>query len=341
LVWPAWLAALAAGLVLGSCLGELPRGRSCGDGWWDQEFEDCDPSSADQRWVDACRDQGWDVDASCTDFCELRASEADCNRCGDGIAAGSEQCDGDDVRGATCPGGAGTVRCTDVCTLDYEQCPAVCGDGIVNGNEECDAGNVECTGDETCGPGRVCSALLGKCVSVSGGFDPNLVCSDYPTTAIGFDKPYASGNVDRCTNLCEFGRNHCSFCGDGQLDPNPYTDRIFPEGTATFPGERCDGNQAVASDIDSYCKPLCIDEFVAANVVLACDFKCNNSCSGFAPPEDVTPGELGCCLAKNSPCPFQGTANVPDLPCCAWAGKPVEQHNCVPSGNIPVSYVCP
>ena len=338
--WSAWALALSAGL-LGSCLGELPRGRSCGDGWWDPEFEACDPSSPDPGWVDACRNQGRDVDATCTDLCELEASADDCNRCGDGIAGGTEECDGDDLRGTTCPGGSGAVRCTDACTLDFDLCPAVCGDGIVNGSEECDIG-LRCGTDEDCGSGRVCYLPLGECITAEvGGFAPQLACGYYDTTAIAINKPYASGIVGACTDECKFARDDCGFCGDGHLD-DAYQDIAFTGDLAFFPEELCDGDRAIASALEAYCEPLCIDEFVAANVTVSCDFECATDCKDFAPPDDVTPGEIGCCLAEDSPCPFPDTDNVvPDLPCCAWAGKPVEQHTCVPSGNVPVSYVCP
>src|SRR5690606_25905890 len=178
--------ALVIGIVLG-CLGDLPRGRSCGDGWWDPQYEECDRSSDDLSYLEACRaqEQGWTKDADCDpDTCELRASEIDCQWCGDGVASGTEACDGNDVRGTTCPSGSGVVRCTEDCTLDFELCPAVCGDGIVADTEECEP-SLSCGSDDDCGPGRVCYQLLGECVPSGGGFGPNLSCSVYNTTAIG------------------------------------------------------------------------------------------------------------------------------------------------------------
>lgn len=45
--------------------------------------------------------------------------------CGDGIANGTEQCDGGDLRGVTCPSLGylkGDLKCTSSCTLDYSVC---------------------------------------------------------------------------------------------------------------------------------------------------------------------------------------------------------------------------
>ena len=345
------VAALACALLAGlglACLAELPRGRSCGDGWWDPEFEQCDPTSPDTSYLSACRDQGWVVDASCNDQCEIEASEEQCQLCGDGIASGTEECDGNDVRDATCPSGSGSVRCTDDCTFDYDLCPEVCGDGLITGSEECDT-SLSCGSDADCGSGRVCYPLYGECVPGGGGFGPDLGCNYYNTTAIGVAKPYASGTVSRCTDSCFFGRNKCGFCGDGELD-GPYDDLIYPGGDAAdFPGEICDGEEALRDELEAYCEPLCLDDAVNSDVVVLCDFDCNANCSDFAPPDDISPGQnpeaIGCCLAKESPCPNFGTDGVPTLPCCSWLEKPqwLDEKKCVPklTDQVPVTYVCP
>jgi hypothetical protein len=98
---------LALAAVVGSVLGcplELQRGLSCGDGWWDPEYEECDPRAVDAPYIDACRDRGIPVDAECDpQTCTIRASEEDCQ-----------------------------------CRLDPSACEQVCGDGIVSGDEECE-----------------------------------------------------------------------------------------------------------------------------------------------------------------------------------------------------------
>jgi hypothetical protein len=315
----------ALGGVLGFLLGcpfELQRGLSCGDGWWDPEFEECDPRDPDEPYLDACREQGFMLkDASCDpQTCTVRASEAECNECGDGRAANTEECDGQDLHGESC---VGVLSCTDNCRLDYSACAQVCGDGVVLGDEECEFG-------------------------VDGGFK-NLACSDYESTAIGFglDKPYASGQIGSCNkDTCTFGRNDCSFCGDGELDLE-YEDVIAPQGTATFPSELCDGDEVEPTVLEDHCEALCVDEPINGDVVVHCDFECADDCSGIAPPTDIIPNPEapGCCLAKGSPCPAIGTAGVPVLPCCSWLKNPdwLESQECpyAETGQIPLILICP
>lgn len=313
--------ALAAvlGLVLG-CPFELQRGLSCGDGWWDPEFEECDPRDPDQPWLDACREDGFMLtDAVCDpQTCTVRASEAECNVCGDGRAAGLEECDGTDLREQTC---LGALSCDSDCRLDYSACEPDCGDGVVLGDEECEFG-------------------------VDGGFK-NLACSDYESTAIGFDKPYASGTVGSCNkDTCTFGRNDCSFCGDGELDPK-YFDHIAPQGTAEFPVEICDGDEVNPTVLEDHCEALCVDDPINGDVVVHCDFECADDCSGIAAVDDVIPDPqaIGCCLAKGSPCPTYETEGVPDLPCCSWLENPewFEKKECpyAETGQIPLVLICP
>jgi hypothetical protein len=308
----------ALGLVLG-CPFELQRGLSCGDGWWDPEFEECDPRDVDQPYLEACRDQNFAKDAECDpQTCRIRASEDFCNDCGDGIAAGDEQCDGEDLRDATC---VGTLSCNDDCQLDYSGCEEDCGDGVVLGSEECEVG-------------------------VEDGFK-NLACSDYESTAIGLDKPYAAGMIGSCNeDTCTFGRNDCSFCGDGELDPE-YIDYIAPQGTAAFPVEICDGDEVEPGVLEDHCEALCIDDPINGDVVVNCDFECAQDCSGIAPPGDVIPDPeaLGCCVAKDSPCPKFGIEGVPDLPCCSWLENPewLADEKCVvaETNTIPITFICP
>jgi len=344
--------ALACGLLAGTtagCLNDLPRGRSCGDGWWDPEHEECDPSSLDDSYIDACRERGLGVvDAKCDpNSCEILATEQDCTRCGDGVATGDEPCDGNDLRGATCPGGSGVLQC-DQCKLVYDNCPSICGDGIVSGTEECEHA-LSCGDDSDCGANRQCYSLFGECVP-SQGFGPNLSCSYYNTKAIGKNKPYVSGTISRCTDSCFFGRNNCGFCGDGELDA-AYPDFVYPNGDQTeIPAEVCDGDKADQGLLAAHCEPLCINDPINADVVVLCDFECNAGCTGFAQPEGVIdPGQhadaLGCCLAKGSPCPNFGATGVPEFPCCSWLRNPewLAEKKCVAKQTevIPVTMVCP
>ena len=126
---------------------------------------------------------------------------------GDGIRAGAELCDGDDLDGRTCadvgfPMG-GTLACAgcgwntsgcltteicgngrdddgdgdtdcddDECSPDLDQCP-VCGDGVVSGGEACDDGNVD-AGD---GCDSICQVEVSICTQAPdawaiGTFNP-------------------------------------------------------------------------------------------------------------------------------------------------------------------------
>ena len=314
-------------LVLAAALGIIAgcpfdRGFSCGDGWWDPEYEECDPRDITQPYLDACRDKGFAKDAECDpNTCMIRASEADCNECGDGVAGPGEQCDGQDLRGQTCNG---TLACSDQCQYDYSACEEDCGDGVVLGGEECEIG-------------------------VDPGFSKSLACTDYATSTVvgpGFDKPYASGTIGACSaDTCKFGRNDCTFCGDGQLD-REYTDVIAPSGTDNFPEELCDGAEVHPDLLEEHCEGLCGDP-PPGDVTLNCDFQCADDCLGIEPISDIippqTPEALGCCIAKGSPCPMYEA--VPDLPCCSWLDNPdwLAMEKCVPenSNQVPITYICP
>lgn len=71
-------------------------------------------------------------------------------RCGDGTVNGEEQCEGDDLAGATCQSlgfVAGTLSCASDCRYDTSRCVRTCGNGRIDFGEECD-------GDDH--GGRVC-----------------------------------------------------------------------------------------------------------------------------------------------------------------------------------------
>jgi hypothetical protein len=342
--------ALVAGIAAG-CALELERDVSCGDGWWDPEYEECDPRDP-SSFRDACRDQGWKIDAACDPkTCEILATEEACTVCGDGVASGAEACDGEDLRGSSCSAGVGTPTCNSDCTLDHSLCPPVCGDGIIGGVEECEPG-ASCASDDDCRPGTVCYPGFGQCVAIGAmSFGPTLACAAYESQAVGIDKAYAKGTIKPCTAACLFGRNDCGFCGDGQLDPG-YVDVVYPSGEfEDFPlAEKCDREQLSDEiDLQAHCEQQCIvDGPPNDDVVVLCDFECNENCSGLAPPIDIvapTPEAFGCCLDKGSPCPNFGTEGVPELPCCSWFKKPewFAQKHCVNKNtdDPPVPQVCP
>ena len=126
--------------------------------------------------------------------------------CGNGIGEGFEQCDGNDVRGATCPSitgvssAVGEVACNPNCTLDGRGCTipfGFCGDGVRRGFEQCDGadlagatcatatGDPTSTGPITCLPS--CALDPSKCTGGGGGGSagaggaggaPGIFCGD-------------------------------------------------------------------------------------------------------------------------------------------------------------------
>ncbi len=345
-----WLAAALFGGSLGvgaGCLLDLDQRFSCGDGYV-AESEECDPADPDARHIDACRALGFPADATCDPItCTIRDDEAQCNVCGDGVAAGNEQCDGNDLQDATCPQndgpGQNKVECRANCTLDFDGCPEKCGDGIVTGNEECDpVGN--CESDFDCPRGHVCyiAQSFNECVPSSGAFAPLIACGYFPLTAVDIEKDgYSSGTISGCSQQCLYGRNECGFCGDGVLD-GPYSDFVAPTGSANFAAEICDGQAADPDKLAAYCRPLCLEAPFDPNASVRCDFECQDGCKGFELPDDISPGEvdpasLACCLGPGSRCEGEG---VPDLPCCAAPDKPKDEV-CVWSNTPPMAKICP
>ena len=348
----ALVAALSAGLAMGC---PFERGVSCGDGWWDPEYEECDPIDPLRSHVGACEARGYSLtpETQCDpDTCTILDSDEDCNQCGDGKVAGGEECDGNNLAGATCSNGDTMgLECSDSCKLDYSGCPQMCGDGFVSDFEECDPA-LSCGHDDDCPDEFVCYAPYGQCVRAGENFAPNLACAFYPSKVIGDrDKPYTSGTIERCTDECFFGRNNCGFCGDGELD-GAYTDLVWPGGEAVpFAAEVCDGEEADPDKLHDHCRPLCTSEALNGDVLLGCNFECNAGCNDFAEVNDIAnPEGLNCCLAAGSPCVTdeEEAANfpgVPNLPCCSWLDNPtwLAERRCVPRTTTPpnISYMCP
>ena len=153
--------------------------------------------------------------------------------CGDGVINGPEDCDGDDLGGATCSSlgyhEGGELGCTPGCEFDVSGClGGYCGDGIVNGPEECDGddlGGESCAslgyhegGTLGCTPG--CEFDVSGCL---GGYCGDGVING-PEDCDGDDLGGATcadfgfyGGALLCTPDCEFDVSGCSggYCGDG------------------------------------------------------------------------------------------------------------------------------
>jgi hypothetical protein len=118
--------------------------------------------------------------------------------CGNNLRELGEECDGDDLGGATCEGafcsGGGIIGCTSGCTLDTtlcDSCPA-CGDGTCEGNETIDLCAVDCL---TGTPGEA----AGTTRLVVSSFDPG-------TQTLTFNYGPACGAQDHVIQYGELTR---------------------------------------------------------------------------------------------------------------------------------------
>lgn len=173
--------ALMCGALLTACRAdaiELPPR----DGGLTSIDEDAHPAldssaCADQPDGHACGDERHCVRERCV-----------FNTCGDGVAAGEEECDdGNEVLG-------------DECSPSCKATPATCGDGRLDVGEECDDGNR--IGDDACA--NSCT----RNVCGNGRVDPSEECDDHNWV-----------NEDSCSNVCV---RH--LCRNGVLDPGEECD---------------------------------------------------------------------------------------------------------------------
>jgi hypothetical protein len=263
------------GAVLGpACTIELPSGFSCGDGYWNEdEGEECEPDVPDS-YENACvgtsRPRGT---AACDpELCTIINSIDQCAVCGDEFVDEDlgEECDGDNLNGEVCPGGLGTLQCSD-CRLDFTYCQS-CG----NGSVDADLG-------EECDPNAELPQTPPLCVSVP------------PYYA---DKPYTSGQAGSCRDDCRWDRSTCGYCNNGRLEGEHV---LVDEGITAAP-EQCDGDEfdPVALDAklaSSVCTIVDADLWPSTRV---CE-----GCFEISYTED--PREP-CCVRPGGACPEEGGA---------------------------------
>ena len=131
------------------CKGDCSSDETCGNGIVDSHLdppEECDPGSEQTAHVD-CTDLGFMAGtAECRSDCTLDLSGCE-EGCGNGVKDAQDECDGNDLGGATCESlgfAGGTLSCTDLCTMDLTGCQGGCGNGVVEAGEQCD-GSVSIT----------------------------------------------------------------------------------------------------------------------------------------------------------------------------------------------------
>jgi len=160
--------------------------------------------------------------------------------CGDGLAEGTEECDGLDLRGASCTGflspgdgnySGGSLSCASDCTLDFSSCE-YCGDGIANGDEACDGTDLD-----------------------------GLTCSDQ-----GFD-----GGDLSCDTSCNFVEDGCASC---EGDRNGMYGTECEQGLTVYDGyavcvEPCDTSADCVDPSLDACEPnyICL----SGGCRIACD----------------------------------------------------------------------
>lgn len=149
------------------------------------------------------------------------------SRCGDGVVAGAEACDGADLNGQTCESlgrGVGVLLCGAGCVLDFDGCqdaPAgrgECGDNTRDPGEECDGDDVN---EQTCpdGSSRRCSTgckLLDCAIEPENNMnmEPPETCHDRVKNQDELS-PDCGGVCDPCGSI-SLGRGYsCGLFAEG------------------------------------------------------------------------------------------------------------------------------
>ncbi len=225
-----------------------------------------------------------------------------CNRCGDSIIAGDEECD---PPNSECPGGG---TCDSVC-----QCPN-CGNNQIDGSEDCDG-----TADSAC-PGQ----CTGACTCPSCGnnqIEGNEECDGTSDNAC----------PGQCTGACT-----CPSCGNNQIEGNEECDdgnNVDGDGcnsdcmnefcgdgtTQTGLGEQCDDGNTIDGDgCNSNCKnEFCGDGILQSGLGEECDDGnnangdgCNSNCQTEFCGDETTQTGLGEeCDPPSSECSGGGTCD--------------------------------
>jgi hypothetical protein len=211
------------------------------------------------------------IDTSgCSNTCPVGGSAAalvPC--CGDGVAQGNEQCDGSDLRGATCISlgfAGGTLRCnTTNCRLDKSGCltqptptPPVCegqmcGNGCIPDDAQCCDG-----GPGYCPAGRVC-VPNGKCCPQANPQACGNLCIPGSGVCCGGVGYCLAGQVCAGNNTACCPPDKPQLCGDQCA---PEDQRCCPEGGACPGNLVCTGIPGICCSFDN--PQLCGDSCIPA-----------------------------------------------------------------------------
>lgn len=278
---------LVGAIAGAACTFPLDAHIACGDGTVSIEHgEECDPlvpGSFEDACLGTTRPEG---KADCDPFtCTIVNTVEQCAVCGDGIADEDEECDGDDLDGQVCPGGVGSLGCTDTCELDRTYCKR-CGNGMLDPEEECDPNLVD-------DPTELASRPK---------------CADLPSP-YGDTRPYTSGSAGSCREDCRWDRTGCGYCGNGQVEGGDVL--VDFDGSTAVP-EWCDGDAFDSSILDL--------ELASSTCVSASDDlrPTTVTCEGCFSISYEESQDEPCCVKKGGACPDD---DVP-LRCCIQLDDP-------------------
>ena len=209
--------------------------------------------------------------------------------CGNGIAEGSEACDGADLRGRNqCEQyepriyASGTLTCNAECQFDVSGCTLpVCGDSKTEGAEECDGtvGVYDCVayrpgtytfidGTYTCGSD--CNWDYSKCV--------RPVCGNGQIEGTEQCEGTNMGDLRTCSDLGQEWRGELRCGSDCRYDRSQCVGPVCGDGRAEGP-ETCDG-----ADMGAYTGLTCADLYFAKSIFgidtnyLSGSLKCRDDC---------------------------------------------------------------
>ncbi|MFO0755253.1 MAG: hypothetical protein U0359_02105 [Byssovorax sp.] len=185
--------------------------------------------------------------------------------CGDGMIGPGEECDGQDLGGATCVSlgfAGGTVTCNGQCKLDTTKCDA-CHNGVIQPalGEECDFDAMNkplilatcqslgfmSPNNPGCDPS--CHYDITPCLCGNGMIDPGEQCDGQNLGGKSCaDEGFGGGQL-ACDPSCKFLFSGCTTCGNGMIEG----------------AEVCDGNDLGGKSCQSLgfsggqlaCSPAC------------------------------------------------------------------------------------